>query len=195
MLKIVFRESRKALLSYMLLWLHINEHKMDNKEQILGLDIGGVIIDVWQHGNDKTFFSDRYLDTPEIKQAFSSILKLRKHFKDIKYVSHCSDENRARFIGWLHAHDFYAATQSRFEDITYCLHRSDKAAICQKLNIDVFVDDRLEILSSLSSVGRRLLFQPRTEDVEEYKQYLPMVEVVNSWTEVAEKLVPSGRPA
>lgn len=73
-----------------------------------------------------------------------------------------------RIEGWLEEHGFYDATGTKAEDITFCRQRSDKAAICRDLQITHFVDDRLEILSSLESVEYRYLFQPRAEDLEEY---------------------------
>jgi hypothetical protein len=157
---------------------------MELKNQILGIDFGGVIIDAWQHGNEKLFFSDNFLETPEVVGAFEAITELRKHFAAIKYVSHCSNENRARFIGWLQVHNFYEATGSSPDDIDFCMHRSDKAGICKAENIHRFIDDRLEILSSLTTVHDRYLFQPRQEDLKEYGEYLNMVQVVESWEEV-----------
>ena len=157
---------------------------MDTKGQILGIDIGGVIIDVWQHGNDKLFFSDSFLETPEVAGALKAIRSLRDRFSAIKYVSHCTDENRARFIGWLEVHNFYEETGSQPKDMTFCPNRSDKANICKDLEISHFIDDRLEVLSSLTTVKERYLFQPRQEDLEEFKEYLSMVRVANSWSDI-----------
>jgi hypothetical protein len=162
---------------------------MQLKDQALGIDFGGVIVDAWQHGNEKLFFSDNFLDTPEVEGAFDAIVALRKHFGAIKYVSHCSNENRARFIGWLKVHNFYDATGSAPEDIAFCMHRSDKAGICRAEEIDRFIDDRLEILSSLTTVHDRYLFQPRQEDLKEYGEYISMVQVVSSWSEVLELIL------
>lgn len=162
---------------------------MELKDKELGIDFGGVIIDVWQHGNEELFFSDNFLDTPEVEGAFQAIRSLRKHFAAIKYVSHCSNENRARFIGWLRVHDFYEATGSKPEDTTFCMHRSDKAGICEALKLSHFIDDRLEILSSLTSVKEQYLFQPRKEDLQEYGDYLNMVQVVQSWKDLKKLLI------
>ena len=161
---------------------------MNAKEQILGIDIGGVIIDVWKHGNDKLFFSDNFLETPEVTGAFEAIRSLRKSFDSIQFISHCSDENRARFIGWLKVHNFYKETGSKLENMTFCLSRSDKAPICKDLRITHFIDDRLEVLHSLTTVQNKYLFQPRKDDLEEFKEYILMVQSVGSWEELLKLL-------
>jgi len=46
------------------------------------------------------------------------------------------------------------------------------------------VDDKLEVLASLRSVKYRILFKPDPLEVENFKNSLSGVTVVNSWAEV-----------
>src|SRR3970040_1117951 len=127
---------------------------------ILGVDIGGVIIDrVRNDGTDTAFKSKRYLETTAIPGVFSSLAKLRERFNgEIFVVSKAGLETELKTRDWLNHKGFYDLTGINPGDVHYCRERKEKAPICEWLGITHFIDDRLEILSYMYSVPNKYLF-------------------------------------
>ena len=59
---------------------------------------------------------------------------------------------QAKTLAWLDAVDFYSRTGLDKSHVEFCLERRDKAVICQKLEITLFIDDRVPIMQILRSV-------------------------------------------
>ncbi len=154
---------------------------------ILGVDIGGVIIDrVRNDGTDTAFKSKRYLETTAIPGVFLSLAKLRERFNgEIFVVSKAGLETELKTRDWLNRKGFYDLTGINPGDVHYCRERKEKAPICEWLGITHFIDDRLEVLSYLYSVPNKYLFgfQDKKE-IEKHKQHLSKVVHVESWKEV-----------
>lgn len=160
------------------------------KKEILGVDIGGVIIDRANDNTDTSFFSDNYLRTTAVPEVFESLDDLRSRFADrIHLVSKCGRNTQKKTLEWLLHNEFYARTGIAPDNIWFCRERSGKAPICERLGITHFVDDRLEILGSLKSVDTRYLFQPNPDEVQKHAQYLPLVRKVDRWDEIRKNLI------
>ena len=159
-----------------------------NKEakQVLGVDIGGVIIDRVNDGTDTSFFSDNYLRTIAVSGVFDALRQLvEKRFRDQVYlVSKCGQRVQDRTLHWLEHHRFHELTGIGRERLRFCRQRHEKAGICERLEITHFVDDRLEVLSNLTMVGTLYLFQPRSDEVRRFSSSLNRVRQVNSWQEI-----------
>src|SRR5262245_50908825 len=124
--------------------------------EALGIDIGGVIIARVGREEDTSFSGENYLDTPPVPFAFEAIKRLvdERFGSHVFLISRASPRTRAKTMRWLKHHRFFERTGVRPKHVHFCLERSDKSRICQKLGITHFVDDRLDVLSSLNGVHR-----------------------------------------
>ncbi len=165
---------------------------MQNTKGVLGVDIGGVIIDRVRNDNsDTSFFSDNYLRTSAVRGAFQAIARIREHFDGQVYlVSKCGESVERKTRLWLVNMNFYGLTGLRETNVHFCRTRAGKAPICVRLGITHFVDDRLEVLSYLTMVKKKYLFQPNEKEVEKFKQHLEFVQQVHSWEEVLKDILP-----
>lgn len=155
------------------------------KQDILGVDIGGVLIDKVADGTDTSFFSDRFIETPQVEGAFETLARLgRERFGDNIYVvSKCGPRIEAKSKLWLAHHRFHDITGVTPARLNFCRARRDKAPICARLQITHFIDDRLDVLAYLTMVPHQFLFDPRAGAAP------PRVTIVRGWGEVARELL------
>ena len=161
------------------------------KTEILGVDIGGVLIDRVADGTDTSFFSQRYLETPAVAESFATLALLRagRFGAAIHLVSKCGPTVEAKTRRWLAHHRFAEIAGVPEAHLHFCRERPDKAPICARLGVTHFVDDRLDVLEYLKTVGRRYLFQPRDKDRARAVREKTDVVVVGSWAEIARDLL------
>ncbi len=158
--------------------------------EILGVDIGGVIITPARAAGDTSFFSSDYLATPPMADAFETIAELaRRRFGDrVHLVSKCGPGVEAKTRAWLAHHGFHDVTGVPEERLHFCRARADKAPICKRLGVTHFIDDRLEVLGYLTTVPHRFLFQPDEKEIARHAAHLAEVRVVQSWRGIAQAL-------
>jgi hypothetical protein len=156
---------------------------------ILGVDIGGVIIDRANDRTDTSFFSDNYLKTTAVVGAFEALRKLTKSFRGkVHIVSKASPDNSVRSWKWLHRNDFFEQTGISPANLHFCLERKHKAPICGRLGITHFVDDKFEVMSYLTNVPNRYMFQPTQRDRKLANDNRIGVIIVDSWPEVVKHI-------
>lgn len=162
-----------------------------NIVQRLGVDIGGVIIDRINDGTDTSFFGSGYLRTTAVPGAFDALRQLvAERFGDEVYlVSKCGTNIRKKTEQWLAHHRFFERTGILQNHAEFCPTRPGKAAICTRLKITHFIDDRLEVLGYLPMVGERYLFRPNPDEVRKFSQHLAGVRRVDAWSEVLLELL------
>jgi hypothetical protein len=153
---------------------------------ILGVDIGGVIIDRINNGTDTSFFTNNYLKTTAVPGVFDALRQLRdkKFGENIYLVSKCGKVVQDKTLHWLQYNNFYDKTGINYDHVHFCRQRHEKAGICQKFGITHFVDDRLEVLGNLISVPTLYLFQPRLKEVQKFIDFVDRVKVVDSWEQI-----------
>ena len=155
----------------------------------LGIDVGGVIIKAGDRNipNSDTFlFREDYTNSPAVDGVLEMLPRLHKEF-ELYIISKCGRKIELRTRDWLKAHKVdLLISEDRWN---FCKRRHEKAPIAETLVLDCFIDDRLQVLSYMSSVKHKFLFQPRPEEVEEWKHILKSVTVVNSWSELTDKLL------
>ncbi|MBX9948180.1 MAG: hypothetical protein K2Y39_03345 [Candidatus Obscuribacterales bacterium] len=158
---------------------------MNNIEK-LGVDIGGVIIENHNVSADTSFMSKNFLSTPATADAFIELKRLNEgRFKDrVFLVSKCGPSVQSKTRKWLKHNNFYEITGISEDKVHFCLERIEKAEISHSLGLTAFVDDRLEILGYLKHLSDLFLFKPQEAEVEENREHLPLVTVVNSWAEL-----------
>jgi hypothetical protein len=150
--------------------------------EILGVDIGGVII-------NRTKFNGIYYP---ILNSFWALRQLReRRFGDNVFVVSHADAKMERDIRMgLRAWDFYEMTGIKPQNVGFCREREYKATICALFHVTHFIDDRTEVLEHLLDVVPNLyLFQGMPEEIAPRKAVLSAVVQVTSWKEVIKKLL------
>lgn len=133
----------------------------------IGIDIGNVIIG-GDH-EDKSFFGDDYLETPEVADAFWSIRELKEAGHEIFLVSKCGAIVQSKTLHWLRYHEFSRRTNVNGTPF-FVFDRRDKAPVARALKLDLFIDDRDDIIVSMNRVRFAILFKSWAETMQEIKE-------------------------
>ncbi len=159
--------------------------------EALGIDVGGVIIARSNDGTDTSFFSNNYLKTTAVKDAVRVIAELveRRFGQNTYIVSKCGANTERKTLEWLYYHQFFSATGILHEHVRFCRTREGKAPICRELGITHFVDDRLEVLSHLSTVPHKFLFQANPREVKKFESHLRLMQPVDTWSQIESMLL------
>ena len=157
----------------------------------VGIDIGGVIIESHERREDTTFCEDNFLNTPAVFGAIEAIRHVvEQRFGTCVYlISKCGPKVQHLTLQWLEARDFFSKAAVAPGNVRFCRERRQKAAICEQLGITHFVDDRLEVLSYLSTVEHLYLFQPRLAEVQEFAEFRNRVREVGAWDQLRHLLI------
>ncbi len=122
----------------------------------IGIDIGNVIIG--GGGDDTQFFGDDYLATPEVAGAASSIYPLGVDH-EIHLVSKCGPKVERRTMEWLKHWAFIPSFILPTQRIHFVRKRHLKAPMAQALELDIFIDDREDVLVHMEGIVKhRILF-------------------------------------
>lgn len=144
----------------------------ETAENRLGLDFGKVILGALRGGEDDTPFLgtsfEEAMESPPSESAIDSVAKLVQRFDGrVWIVSKCGPSVEKKTRGWLDHHRFYEQTGLRRQNLEFCRQRIDKAAICQRLGITHFVDDRLDVLMPMVGIVANLyLFGEQPDGLE-----------------------------
>ncbi|MFJ6197688.1 hypothetical protein [Micromonospora sp. NPDC092111] len=160
----------------------------------LGVDVGGVVIEPTSRDDDTSFFGPNYLRTPPVPGVFEGLAALVPLFDETHVVSTCGERTERHTRAWLDHHDFYTRTGIAPERLHFCRTRPAKAPVAARLGLTHFVDDRLEVLGYLDTVGHRYLFRPYPPELAAHAAHLPGVHRVESWSELVAALTPPPPP-
>ncbi len=143
---------------------------MSNKT-VLGIDFGKTICNIL-NGQKKYLPAEmqpHFLENPFVEGAPEVIGELVQAIgaKNLYIVSKAVLLSELPIQEWLREKHFWELTGMRSYHLHFCRERKDKAAICEKLGITHFIDDRLEVLYHLESVPTRVALNPRPEDPDE----------------------------
>lgn len=158
--------------------------------EILGLDIGRVIIAGDSGPADTHFFTGDHLRTPAMPDALESIAKLVKdRFGErVHLISKCHSRIEKRTREWL-AHVSFADVTGIGEDRWhFCKERRDKGPLCKALAITHFVDDRIENLQHAAEAGVTDLYW-FNRDGDSAPEDAPEHVSVASWAELVDSLL------
>lgn len=129
--------------------------------RVLGIDVGGVIVNKAGDFGDTSFFSDRYLETPPTEQVFEVLERVVPMFDDVLIISKCGRNIQRKTMEWMDHHDFYGKTGISRSKFNFCLKRPEKVGIAQFWGVTHYVDDRIDIIKSMKDVVPHLfLFAP-----------------------------------
>ena len=158
-----------------------------NTKDALGIDIGNVIINHrLTDKNDTTLHEERYSTIPAAEGVFEAVNTLNKKFESrVFLISKCTEWAEEKILAWLIDNNFYEKTGLNPKNVFFCRERHEKDRICKENNITYFIDDRLEVLSHMVNTAQHLfLYQPDSAEIDEYRQFLPKVAIVESWKEI-----------
>ena len=113
----------------------------------IGIDLGNVIIG--GGGEDTQFFTDQYLSTPEVEGSWQSLNALKKEH-ELYIISKCGPAVEEKSLRWLDANGFYLPLKPH--RINFVRKRHLKAPMAQALELDIFIDDRLDIIESMEGI-------------------------------------------
>lgn len=113
----------------------------------IGIDIGNVIIG---GGGVDTFFTEDFLETPEVLGALWSLNDLRKLGHELHVISKCGPNTELKSMLWLEHHGFMTILVRH--RIHFVRKRPLKAPMAQALELGVFIDDRQDIIDTMQGV-------------------------------------------
>jgi hypothetical protein len=128
----------------------------------VGVDIGRVLMAPTGEdgGADTSFLSgsdEAALETPPSEGAFDVVRELVSRTGGAVWlVSKAGPRIEALTQRWLRAQRFHELTGVRHDRVKFCRERADKAGIADRLDLNVFIDDRLDVLQHLRPVVPRL---------------------------------------
>jgi len=161
----------------------------------IGIDIGGVIVGgnartPGQKREDTMFspYPNTYLKTQPTEGAIAAVTQIVKWFgpENVFIVSKASPDMERRTRHWMEHNKFYEQTGFLKENLNFCLERIDKAPICKRLGINIFIDDKLDVLRHFildDLVRYRIWFKPKPFELEKLAEFVPKVIQVRSWEE------------
>lgn len=130
----------------------------------IGIDIGNVIIG--GGGDDTQFFGDDFLGTPEVDGAVASIRRLAEAGNEIFLISKCGPKVQAKTMQYFR---FYEVLQrAGIKEFPYFVEsRKDKWPVARALKLDLFIDDREDIIVSMHRLQYAILFKSWKETMQE----------------------------
>ncbi len=155
----------------------MNHNKQNTQAEVLGVDIGGVVMDRINDNTDTSFFGGNYLNTTAVPGTIEALARLvaERFGARVHFVSKCGPGIERKTREWLRYHDVFGRTGIPQGNLRFCRRRREKAPIAEELGLTHFIDDRLEILGRLTTVPTRILFQPYQPEVERFSRYLGLV--------------------
>jgi hypothetical protein len=129
------------------------------RKPVLGLDVGGVLVDRVAEGSDTSFFGERPMDTPAVPGALEAIPNLVVLFEHRVHILSKAGPKIAELTRrWLGSRDVIGPQGINPGNIHLMRKRPEKHPVCERLGVTHFVDDRLDVLQNLTSVEHRFLF-------------------------------------
>lgn len=119
----------------------------------IGIDIGRVIIG--GNGED-TFFSDSFLETPEVEGAYEAINQILKDGHEVHLISKCGEKVEMKSLVWL-ASKSYVPGMLHMHRIHFVRKRHLKSPMALALELDIFIDDRQDVLDHMVEIVPHLI--------------------------------------
>jgi len=154
---------------------------------VLGVDIGGVIINRVGDDHDTSFFGETPMRTPAVEGVFEALAALAADpFRGrVHLVSKARPATADRTLRWLALHAFAGRTGIGDDRLHFVLERAEKAPVCERLGITHFVDDRMDVLRHLGAVPHRYLFTGGGGAAEAPDDLPAWAERSDTWPELA----------
>lgn len=156
---------------------------------VLGIDIGGVLVDRVAEGDDTSFFGGRPMETPAVAGALEAIPELLDLFEHrVHIVSKAGPKISELSRQWLGLRGAVGPNGLSPANVHFVRKRPEKAPICKRLGITHFIDDRLDVLGHLTMVPCRILFIGGLGENPVPIGIPADVHVTSTWTEICDLL-------
>jgi len=158
------------------------EHARPARVTVLGIDVGGVLVDRVAEGSDTSFFGDRPMDTPAVPGALEALAELVELFEHrVHIVSKAGPKIAELTRRWLGSRGVTGDGAIPVGNVHFVRKRPEKHPICEHLGVAHFVDDRLDVLGHLTSVDRRYLFIGGLGDHEAPTHVPDWATIIHAW--------------
>lgn len=168
------------------------------KNQVrLGIDFGNTIVKFVRKDDESES------EWVEIDGATETIRRLVERYgaEHIFIITKAVRRDQTKTLLWLKQHweidrpsarkRCYRATGLKVDNIYFCAHRAEKAPIAARLRLTHYIDDRPRVLSCLTTVRNKILFNSTAEDLSAWQdQIVGRVSIVSDWRGVAQILLP-----
>ncbi|MFH5230876.1 hypothetical protein [Antrihabitans spumae] len=167
-----------------------------DRPPVLGVDVGGVIVDRAAENSDTSFFGLKPMDTPAVDGALDALQQLTVSFEwRVHLVSKARSTTAATSRRWLEHIDFHSRTGIDPHNVHFVQNRQDKVPVCERFGVTHFIDDRVEVLGYLRDcVPRRYLFTGGLGTNGRPNGTPTDLIVVGDWTELRELIERTLRP-
>jgi hypothetical protein len=156
---------------------------------VLGVDIGGVIVDRVAENSDTSFFGDRPMDTPAVAGVFDALAELVPMFGSrVHIISKAGPKIAALSREWLASQGVFDAIGVPESNLWFVRRRHEKAPICARLGVTHFIDDRPDVLQHLTTVPHQFLFLGGLGHHLPPASTPPKVHRVSTWPELVTKI-------
>ncbi len=137
----------------------MSRHPQVPRSPVLGIDIGGVMVDRVGEDSDTSFFGSDPMSTPPVPGVREAVAELCSLFAwRVLIVSKAGPKISALSREWLARQGLVGEQGISPDNVHFVRKREDKASICQRYGITHVVDDRLDVLGHLTMVEHRYLF-------------------------------------
>lgn len=123
----------------------------------IGIDIGNVIIG--GEGED-TIFSEQWFDTPVVEGAIQSIMRLWRLDHELHIISKCGPKTEEKSLILLGHYGLLGDSPYsvlRIHRTHFVRKRELKAPMAQALELDIFIDDRQDVLDHMVEIVPHLI--------------------------------------
>ena len=172
--------------------------KIRVKNQIrLGIDFGNTIVQFVRKDEQSES------ECVEIDGATETIRKLVNRYgaEHVYIISKAVPREQTKTLLWLKAHwgidrpsarkRSYRATGLKEDNIYFCAHRAEKAPIAARLRLTHYIDDRPQVLSCMTTVRNKIIFNLAAEDLSAWQnEIVGRVSIVSDWRGVEQLLLP-----
>ncbi len=161
---------------------HRTHVRRDQRPPVLGIDVGGVLVDRVAEGSDTSFFGDRPMDTPAVAGALDAVAELVEVFEyRVHIVSKAGPKISELTRRWLGSRGVVGGSGIPLGNVHFVRKRPDKHPVCERLAVTHFIDDRLDALAHLVTVDRRYLFTGGLGHHEGPESVARWATVVDNW--------------
>ncbi len=153
----------------------------------IGFDVGDTLLDK----QGRTFSGYSPEDRIKLFKPFAGCFEAIKQLAEtvgndhLYIISKCDEADEEKIMKWLKIYGFISEKMIPEKNVYFCRERKDKAPIIAELGLDVFVDDRIEILESLGSGMKKMLF---INDINRKEVIEQEGIIFNDWSQVFDLL-------
>lgn len=116
-------------------------------------------------------FTEDFLKTPEIEGAWQALWDFKKSGHETHIVSKCGPAIEGKSMLWLNEHGFFA--NHKIHRTHFVRKRELKAPMAQALELDIFIDDRQDVLDPMEGIVKhRILFTSWEQTYKELEEIL-----------------------